>query len=278
VYFGIDLPVAGEYADVKLLAALAREAETAGWDGFFLYDQIASEAPKRLADPWVALTTIALNTERIRFGPLVTPLARRRPWKVAREAATLDHLSHGRMVLGVGLGAGRHEFDDLGEAADPKTRAAMLDEALDVLAGLWSGAPFSYSGQHYRVREALFLPPPVQTPRIPMWVGGIWPTRAPFRRAARWDGAFPHYRDSTGIRMMPLDELRKLLDFVRPLRTVEQPFDVVLRNKAPSGDKTRDAEIATSYAAEGVTWWLEGVEGRPHLDDVRRCIHQGPPA
>src|SRR5262249_15676842 len=154
-----------------------------GWDGFFLYDQIASEGPKRLIDPLVALTAIALNTERIRFGPLVTPLARRRPWKVAREAATLAHLSHGRVVLGVGLGADRHEFDDLGETEDPKTRAAMLDESLDVLTGLWSGAPFSYSGQHYRLREALFLPPPVQTPRIPIWVGGIWPTRAPFRRA-----------------------------------------------------------------------------------------------
>ena len=105
MYFGIDLPVAGEYADVQLLATLAREAEAAGWDGFFVYDQIASEAPKPVIDPWIALAAIALSTERIRFGPLVTPLARRRPWKVAREAVTLDQLSNGRMILGVGLGA-----------------------------------------------------------------------------------------------------------------------------------------------------------------------------
>jgi alkanesulfonate monooxygenase SsuD/methylene tetrahydromethanopterin reductase-like flavin-dependent oxidoreductase (luciferase family) len=278
MYFGIDLPIAGEYADVRLLASLAREAEAADWDGFFLYDQIASEAPKPVIDPWVALTAIALNTDRIRFGPLVTPLARRRPWKVAREAATLDQLSNGRMILGVGLGADRHEFDDLGEAAEPKTRAAMLDEALDVLAGLWSGAPFSYSGQHYHVRETLFLPPPLQRPRIPIWVGGIWPNRAPFRRAARWDGAFPHYRDAEGIRMMPLEQLRELLTFMQPLRAAEQPLDIILRNKAPSGDRARDAATAANYAEAGLTWWLEGVEGRPHVDDVLSCIRQGPPA
>jgi alkanesulfonate monooxygenase SsuD/methylene tetrahydromethanopterin reductase-like flavin-dependent oxidoreductase (luciferase family) len=277
MHFGIDLPVAGEYADVQLLATLASEAEAAGWDGFFLYDQIASEAPKPLIDPWIALTTIALSTKRIRLGPLVTPLARRRPWKVARETVTLDQLSQGRMILGVGLGADRHEFDDLGEAADPQTRAAMLDEALDVLTGLWSGAAFSYSGQHYRVREARFLPPPMQTPRIPIWVGGIWPTHTPFRRAARWDGVFPHYRDSQGVRMLPLDELRSLLVFIRQLRTVERPFDVVLRNKAPSGDQAKDAAIAAAYAKAGLTWWLEGVEGRPRVDDVLRCIRQGPP-
>ncbi|HEY7600320.1 MAG TPA: LLM class flavin-dependent oxidoreductase, partial [Candidatus Limnocylindrales bacterium] len=151
------------------------------------------------------------------------------------------------------------------------------DEALDVLAGLWSGAPFSYSGRHYHVREALFLPPPAQTPRIPIWVGGIWPARAPFRRAARWDGVFPHYRDSQGVRMMPLDELRKLLAFIRQLRTAERPFDVVLRNKAPSGDKARDTAIAAAYAEAGLTWWLEGIEGRPRVDEVLRCIRQGPP-
>jgi alkanesulfonate monooxygenase SsuD/methylene tetrahydromethanopterin reductase-like flavin-dependent oxidoreductase (luciferase family) len=278
MHFGIDLPIAGEYADVRLLARLAREAEAAGWDGFFLYDQIASEAPKPVIDPWVALTAIALNTERIRFGPLVTPLARRRPWKVAREAVTLDRLSNGRMILGVGLGADRHEFDDLGEASDPKTRAAMLDEALDVLAGLWSGAPFSYDGRHYQVREALFVPPPIQRPSIPIWVGGIWPNRAPFRRAARWDGAFPHYRDAEGIRMMPVEQLRELLAFIAPLRPAERPLEVILRNKAPSGDKGRDAAIAVSYAEAGLTWWLEGVEGRPRVDDVLRCIRQGPPA
>jgi alkanesulfonate monooxygenase SsuD/methylene tetrahydromethanopterin reductase-like flavin-dependent oxidoreductase (luciferase family) len=277
MYFGIDLPVSGEYADVRSLAALAREAEDAGWDGFFVYDQIASESPERLVDPWIALTAIALGTQRIRFGPLVTPLARRRPWKVAREAATLDHLSGGRLILGVGLGADQAEFDDLGEQPDLKLRGAMLDEGLDVLAGLWRGAPFSYSGQHYQLREALFLPPPLQTPRIPIWVGGIWPNRAPFRRAARWDGVFPHYRGAAGMQMMPRDALREVLAFVGQLRADDRPFDVVLRNRAPSRDLEQDAETAAAYARAGLTWWLEGVEGRPTLHEVRLRIRQGPP-
>jgi probable F420-dependent oxidoreductase len=277
MYYGIDVPTSGEYADVRLLAQLAREAEEAGWDGFFVYDSIATDTPEPLTDPWIALTAIALATSRLRFGTLVTPLARRRPWKLARETATLDHLSGGRLILGVGLGGGAREFDDLGEIAEPKRRAAMLDEALDVLAGLWGGEPFSYAGQHYQVHDAQFLPRPLQEPRIPIWVGGIWPTRAPFRRAARWDGVFPHYRGPAGPAMMPPDALRELVSFVGEHRRAPEPFDVVLRNKAPSGDLARDAETAAGYAAAGLTWWLEGVEGRPSLHDMRERIGAGPP-
>jgi alkanesulfonate monooxygenase SsuD/methylene tetrahydromethanopterin reductase-like flavin-dependent oxidoreductase (luciferase family) len=277
MHFGIDLPISGDYADVRLLAALAREAEDAGWDGFFVYDSIASGTPEPLIDPWIALAAIALATTRLRFGILVTPLARRRPWKVAREAATLDHLSNGRLTIGVGLGGGRHDFDDLGEEADAKRRAAMLDEGLDVLAGLWSGEPFSYSGRHYRLRDAQFLPRPIQQPRRPIWVGGIWPNRAPFRRAARWDGVFPHYRGPEGPAMMPVDALRELVSFVGQFRQAPGPFDVVLRNKAPSGDRARDADTAAAYAEAGLTWWLEGIEGRPRLSDMRARIREGPP-
>ena len=135
-----------------------------------------------------------------------------------------------------------------------------------------------FEGVYYHLRAAQFLPRPVQSPRIPIWVGGGWPNKAPFRRAARWDGAFPHYRDGQGMRMMPLDELHKLLAFIQQQRAVERPFDIIVRNKAPSGDKARDAAIAAAYAAAGLTWWLEGVEGRPHVDDVLRRIREGPPA
>lgn len=275
--FGLDLPISGPYADVRLLASLAAEAEAAGWDGFFLYDQIASDVPEPIVDPWVALAAVALMTSQVRMGVLVTPLARRRPWKVAREVATLDQLSRGRMVLGAGLGAGERELDDLGEEGDPRRRAAMLDEALDVVTGLWSGEPFSYAGAHYRVREAQFLPRPAQAPRVPIWVGGIWPNRAPMRRAARWDGVFPHYSGPGGPAMMPLDELRALVDFVAAQRAGDAPFDVVLRNKAPTGDRARDAAAAAAYGEAGLTWWLEGVEGRPTVAAMRDAIRRGPP-
>lgn len=275
--FGLHLPTSGEYADVGLLATLAREAEAAGWDGFFVYDQVAPAGGAPLVDPWIALTAIALATTRLRLGPLVTPLARRRPWKVAREAVTLDHLCAGRLVLGVGLGNVPEEFEHLGESADAAERAAMLDEGLEVLNGLWSGAPLAHRGAHYTVRTEGFHPRPLQAPRIPIWVGGVWPARAPFRRAARWDGVFPHFRHGDRSAMMPLEEARRVIDYIAARRDGGAPFEVVLRNKATSGDSARDAALAADYARIGVTWWLEGVEGRAGVAAVRARIAQGPP-
>jgi alkanesulfonate monooxygenase SsuD/methylene tetrahydromethanopterin reductase-like flavin-dependent oxidoreductase (luciferase family) len=277
MHFGIDLPTAGEFANVQMLAILAREAEEAGWDGFFLYDQIAAESPQPLVDLWIALTAIALQTKRIRFGPLVVPLARRRPWKVARETVTLDHLSGGRFILGVGLGDSKIEFEHLGEEGDRKVRAAMLDESLDILTGLWRGQPFQHSGAHYHIDEAQFLPTPLQSPRIPVWVGGIWPNRAPFRRAARWDGAFPHYRGPNGVAMMPVLELQRMVAYLRSHRSDPAPFEVIVRNKLPMAEPSQEAERVASYAEAGLTWWLEGIEGRNSLAAVRACIRRGPP-
>jgi alkanesulfonate monooxygenase SsuD/methylene tetrahydromethanopterin reductase-like flavin-dependent oxidoreductase (luciferase family) len=144
--FGIFIPPFGPCADVATLASLASEAEEAGWDGFFLWDDVTINIPIPVADPWVALSAITLRTRTLRLGALVTPLPRRRPWKVARETVTLDHLSQGRLIVGVGLGGDPAEFDDLGEEADLKVRAAMLGEGLDILTGLWSGEPFQYEG------------------------------------------------------------------------------------------------------------------------------------
>lgn len=277
MYCGIDLPTTGEFADVRTLAHLARDAEAAGWDGFFLYDQIAADPAEPLIDPWIALTAIALATVRLRFGPLVTPLPRRRPWKVARETVTLDHLSGGRLILGVGLGIAPEEFDDLDEAPDLATRARMLDEALDVVTGLWSGEPFAYSGRYFRVRRAQFLPVPVQRPRIPIWVGGTWPARAPFLRAAHWDGVVPHYRDADGrIAMMPPASLGEALAFMRAARG-SAPFESALRGSTPGDDRARATAIVTPYARAGLTWWLEGVDGGRTLAEVRARILQGPP-
>ena len=170
-----------------------------------------------LADPWIAATTMALRTERITIGPLVTPLPRRRPWQVARQAVTLDHLSGGRLVLGIGLGGDWHgEYLGFGEPGSTKQRGAMLDEAIEVIAGLWTGEPFTFHGDHYQVDDVQFLPTPLQQPRIPVWVAGVWPNKAPFRRAARWDGVFPIIeRDSFAV---DPNEIREILKYIAEFR------------------------------------------------------------
>ena len=192
--YAIDSPISGDYSDPRLLGELAYLAEQSGWDGFFIWDHLSLEGTQPIVDPWVALSVMAARTERIRIGTAVTPIPRRRPWRLARETASVDRLSGGRLTLGVGLGEpADSEYERFGEDGSLKTRAAKLDEGLDVLTGLWSGEPFSYHGEHFRVEGARFLPRPVQQPRIPIWVGGQWPNRPPWRRAARWDGVYPIY-------------------------------------------------------------------------------------
>lgn len=158
MYYGIDIPNFGAFSEISLLVEMAQEAEQAGWNGVFMWDHISLGLhPIPIVDPWIALAAIAAKTERIHLGPMVTPLPRRRPWKVAREAVLLDHLSGGRLILGIGAGAG-YAWDDLGEVTDPKERAAMLDEALEVLAGLWKGEHeqmalviFGHDGQQWQM-------------------------------------------------------------------------------------------------------------------------------
>src|SRR5579883_374563 len=171
--FGLHVPLFGDFAEPALVVEIARDAEQAGWDGFFVWDHIAPPWNERNADAWITLAAVAASTQRMRLGPLMAALARRRPWKVAREAATLDRLSNGRLVLGAGLGGTAAEgfaaeFDNLGEEPDLAARAAMVDEALEIITGLWSGEPFSYEGAHYTVRNERFLPTPVQRPRVPI--------------------------------------------------------------------------------------------------------------
>ncbi|MBN1963331.1 MAG: LLM class flavin-dependent oxidoreductase [Anaerolineae bacterium] len=272
--FGVYLSSVGECSDPLLLAELAQMAEAAGWDGAFIWDHVGQ--PHTAADPWVALAAMAMRTERIRLGPIVTPVARRRPWKLARETVTLDHLSGGRLILGVGLGWSSREFETFGEDGDPKFRAEKLDEGLAVLNGLWSGAPFSYNGRHYRVEEACFLPRPVQSPRIPIWVCGAWPAkRAPFRRAARWDGVVAISSENRAIRP---DEVRDVSACIREQRTNADPFDVVVILWS-AGDRTaQEQQEVARYAEAGVTWWLEDVSTeRFALREARERIRQGPP-
>src|SRR5262245_52646475 len=178
--------------DVATLVELAVEAEAAGWDGVFYWDGIYIASMELMYDPWVVLAAIALRTEHVRMGAILTPLSRRRPWKLARETVTVDHLSGGRLIVPVGLGTlDDGGFGKVGEPTDRKTRAQLLDEGLAIMTGLWSGQPFSFQGQHYHVEEMTFLPPPLQTPRIPVWVVGAWPSMKSMERVLRYDGLLP---------------------------------------------------------------------------------------
>jgi alkanesulfonate monooxygenase SsuD/methylene tetrahydromethanopterin reductase-like flavin-dependent oxidoreductase (luciferase family) len=280
MHFGLSLCTFGPYSDSRLVADLAREAEEAGWDGCFLWDHIQVRGLDAAADPWITLTAIVLATRRIRIGTLVTPLYRRHPWKVARETVTLDHLSHGRLILGVGLGSDAFgEITAFGGPLDDRVRAGMLDEGLEVLKGLWSGNSFSFEGAHFRVSDARFLPTPMQAARIPIWVAGTWPRRPPFRRAARYDGVIPVAGDIRSPLSPP--ELRDVIAYVRQFRkaaATDARYDVVYSGDTPGVNGDQDREIIAPYAAAGATWWLESVlpwERGP--EQARARIRRGPP-
>ncbi|MCL5998599.1 MAG: TIGR03619 family F420-dependent LLM class oxidoreductase [Chloroflexi bacterium] len=253
--YGIYIPPCNAYASARTVADLARDAEAAGWEGLFIWDHVVMDWPDAVGDTWVTLTAVAMSTTRIRFGPTVTPIPRRHPWKLARETAALDQLSGGRLTLAVGLGVFPHET--LNEPNDPKLRAEMLDEGLEVLTGLWSGESFSFHGRHYTVENATFLPRPAQQPRIPIWCGGFWPSKAPFRRAARYDGVFPLGKNETG-HLSP-EDFRDLIAYIKQYRTADAPFDVVCMSGTPGDDPAKARDMVAAYDKAGVTWWLEGI-------------------
>ena len=274
--FALNLAAFGSLADARTLAELAHEAEVAGWDGFFIWDHLQTEPGMAVADPWVVLSAIAMATERIRIGALITPLPRRRPWKVARETATLDRLSKGRLIVGVGIGGDWWgEYSAFGEDPGDKLHGEMLDEGLDVLTGLWGGEPFSYAGKHYTVCEAQFLPTPAQSPRIPIWVAGIWPRKAPMRRAARWDGLCPLV---AGDANSPApDDIREMAAFIRQQRASSDPFDIAVTGYVGNKTPAEASALLRRYAQAGVTRWQEGFLPTDTVDTVRARTHQGPP-
>jgi alkanesulfonate monooxygenase SsuD/methylene tetrahydromethanopterin reductase-like flavin-dependent oxidoreductase (luciferase family) len=265
--------------DVALhtIAQLAQEAEGAGWDGFFIWDSFSGQ------DPWVLLTTVALVTKRLRFGPMLTAPSRRRPWQLASETVTLDHLSHGRVILPVGLGAAEDlGFARFGEAVDRKTRAELLDESIDILQGLWSGSPFSYAGKHYQLHDAAFQLTPVQSPRISIWVVGAWPRQKSMQRVIRCDGILPAKITPNGISYtITPDDIRAIKAYVEAQRTFTTAFDIVLEGETPGDDPAKASAIVEPLAEAGATWWLEDVATAPYtiggVEGVRRRIKQGPP-
>lgn len=260
--FGLHVPNFGALSDPRAVADLAARAEAAGWDGFFLWDHVArSEGVFPMADPWIALAAVAAATERVRIGPLITPLSRRRPWNVARQVVSLDHLSNGRVTLGVGLGVTQGpEFRDFGEEADPKVRGDMLDEGLDIVRRAWTGAPVSHLGAHYRLESATFLPPPLQHP-VPIWGATERAAGRPVRRAAGLDGVFPF-----GLCPGDLPRLRANISRLRSDGLVGYDFVAA------------GTDDWYSWRDAGATWWLRVLPwSRPIAESVS-ITESGPPA
>jgi len=259
------LPLFDDLADPVTVARLAAEAEQAGWDGFFVWDHLNWRAPVRqVADPWITLAAAAAATERLRLGPMVVPLARRRPAKVARETATLDLLSGGRLTLGAGLGSDHfgRELSATGEPLDDRLRGRMLDEALEILTAAWSGQPVHHRGEHYTVDGIQFLPRPVQRPGVPVWVAGFPGSSRPLRRAARYDGFFP-------VNLEHPDQLAEVTGVLAGLREpATAPYDIVIA--LPPGTDP------APYAAAGASWWLTEFEPAVSLDQVRGVLRDGP--
>ena len=257
--FSVTVGAVGPGRDPRGLVELARAAEDSGWDAMFLEDYLVyqGDATQPTYDPWICLAAMAAATSRIGIGTTVTPLPRRRPWKVAAEAVALDHLSGGRFVLGVGIGDPGDPF--LGRASDPKVLAEMLDEGLEVIDRLWTGEQFSFEGKHYQLDRVQLTARPVQTPRIPIWIGGNMLVPAVRRRILRWDGSCAYKGSTDAPQQITPDDVRALL------AERGEPFDI----KVSGGDPA-------DFAAAGASWWGRWIapESPEHTLSI---IRKGPP-
>ncbi|MEA2276967.1 MAG: hypothetical protein QOI62_132 [Solirubrobacteraceae bacterium] len=275
--FAIDISPAGSWGDPRTLAELAALAERSGWDGVFLEDYVFYPGGRDAYDPWIALAAIALATERIRLGTMITPLPRRRPWKLAAEAMTVDRLSGGRLVLGVG--SGDPASDDtarVGEVVDARARADLLDEALDVVAALWSGDPVTHHGAHFDLDDVVLRPRPVQRPRIPIWIGGQITRRGPRERSLRWDGACLYRVAPPAWEDLTPDDVRALRDDAARRPGGSDAFDIAVGGRAPAADRQAERAYLTALRDAGATWWHEYLEPDTPPADVRAHIAAGP--
>jgi probable F420-dependent oxidoreductase len=271
--YGIDVCTLGEYAQPGLIVEFAQAAESAGWEAVFVWDHLAFAWGTPSADPWVVLAAVAQATSRVRLGTAVTPLARRRPVVLANTVATLDRLSQGRVVLGAGLGGVPAEFRAFGEPDGSGERAARLDEALHLVAALWSGEPVTHQGTHYRVDGVALWPLPVQRPRPPIWIGGH--STAARRRAARWDGWIIGGDDEHGAMVRPPDRLADQVADIWHQRGTHRPYDVALIGVSGGPDDP----VFNTYAAAGATWWLEHIHSlRGSAAQLLARITAGPPS
>jgi alkanesulfonate monooxygenase SsuD/methylene tetrahydromethanopterin reductase-like flavin-dependent oxidoreductase (luciferase family) len=286
VRFSINIPNFGDFADARVVANVAMAAEAAGWDALFVWDHVVHDKQRRqgqpFGDPWMLLTAAALATSRLRLGTLVTPVARRRPEQLARQVATLDALSGGRVIFGAGLGGPiEDEFASFGDTTDPVVLAERLDEGLELLSRYWSGETVDYEGRHYRVRDTALLPATVQRPRPPVWIAGYWPNRRPMRRAAQWDGAVPLFKSARHGEAPSPDEVRDLAAYIAEQRRdrADEPFDLVVGGVS---DPSATADQLRLLQDAGATWWDERqMQTNPdhyRAEPVLRRVEAGPPA
>jgi len=260
----------------RVISELAQGAEAAGWDGFFIWDGFLGP------NSWILLASVAVCTERIRFGVMLTAATVRRPWQLASETATLDRLSNGRLILSLGLGAASDlGFDRVGEEMDRRIRAELLDESIDILNGLWTGQPFNYEAKHYRLKETTLSILPVQKPRIPIWVVGAWPRMKSMRRVLRCDGLIPAKMTAAGASddITP-EDLGEMSVFVRE-KLNSTTFDIIKEGETPGDDRDKAVQIVSPFIEAGATWWLECVATTPYhargIVGVHTRIAQGPP-
>lgn len=248
------LPPFGELADPRVMVDIAVAAEEAGWDGLFLWDHVLRppDEPAEIADAWVTLAGVAAATSTLRLGPMVTPIVRRRPQKLAREIVSLDLLSSGRLTVGLGLGVDRGgELSNFGEITDARERGAVLDEGASLLASLVAGEPVDHEGRYFTARDVTFSPPAVQQPRPPFWFAARGSARKPVRRAARYEGLFPIEVD--------LDGFSEMVDVVAAERGSLDDFDIAVL-AWPGVD-------LDAFEARGATWAMWSfMPGEPAAD------------
>jgi alkanesulfonate monooxygenase SsuD/methylene tetrahydromethanopterin reductase-like flavin-dependent oxidoreductase (luciferase family) len=276
--FGFIIPGGNSQQILKL----ATEAEKAGWNGVFYYDDIYTDKKTEMSAAWPIMAAIAVSTKKIRFGSLLTAVGRRRPWEVARESVTVDQLSNGRLILPTGLGwEGDGAYTKAGMESDKRIRAELLDEGLEIIDGLWSGKPFQYKGKHNRLKMMTFIPRPVQRPRIPIWVVGAWGRPKSMARVLKYDGLIAVIKkpDGSHIEITP-EKVREMKEFVSKNRKVlgnhRKEFDIIVDNMTTT-DQANGREILEHFAEAGATWWTEAMWGTKSYKKVFERVSAGPP-
>jgi alkanesulfonate monooxygenase SsuD/methylene tetrahydromethanopterin reductase-like flavin-dependent oxidoreductase (luciferase family) len=261
------------FGDAMQMVDWAKEAEQTGWDGFFVADLVWG------LEAWVALGAAALQTERIRLGTMLTPMPWVSPWKLASQTATLDQLSNGRTILAVGLGANDTGAGNYGLPTDRKVKAELMDEGLAIVTELWKGKSIQYEGRHYHLSPTDFPPPapPVQQPRIPIWVVGAWPKQKSMARVLGYDGMMPMTTGADGkIGQAGPEAVKAIRAYVDERRTLKTPFEIVVEGQTSGEDKAAGRETVRMWEESGATWWIESLWGQGE-DVVLKRLKEGPP-